>query len=457
MTHSTTLVGNLAPEFDLPCTVVPGTDRHRAALANYRGRWVGLIFYPRDFSLVCPTELSGLGVRYDEFQRQGCDLIGVSCDAIETHEQWVQTPRSQGGLEGLPFPLASDLDGAVSRAYGVFLDLQHVALRGLFLVDPNGVLQYQVVHNLSVGRRTDEILRVLTALQTGGLCAGNWDTNDPTLDPTRVIGPGSMISHYRIEAPVGSGTYATVFRARDLTLQRSVALKVLKPDARIPPATMLAEARSAAALNHPNICMVFGVDDSEGVPMIAMEFLRGRPLNKRLERQGALGPSQAGQIARQIASGMSAAHTQGVVHGDLKPENVMVDDDGLVKILDFGLARRDSRSRDPDETAVYGVAESDEGIFGTPSYMSPEQTRGEPASEASDVFSLGVILYEMLAGQRAFPGENILQVLNRIRAVDSDRLARDWPRPHNEILQRSLVADPARRTISMKEIFEFYV
>jgi alkyl hydroperoxide reductase subunit AhpC len=447
-------VGSLAPDFDLPCTLVPRTQRRRVALADYRGRWLALVFYPRDFSLVCPTELTGMGARVADFQLQACELLGISCDPIEVHEQWVETPRSRGGVQGLGFPLASDEDGSVARAYGVYIEPQNVALRGLFLIDPNGVLQYQVVHNLSVGRRTDVVLRVLTALQSGGLCAGDWNPGDPTLDPTQVLGPGSMISHYRIEAQVGAGTFATVFRARDMLLQRSVALKVLKPGAPIAPATVLAEARSAASLSHPNVCTVFGVDDSEGVPMIAMEYLRGRPLNRLMEREGAMCPPRAVEIARQVASGMAAAHAQGVVHGDLKPENVMVSDDGLAKILDFGLARREHRPKDLEETVVFGVAETEHGVFGTPSYMSPEQAQGDHATPASDVFSLSVILFEMLAGKRAFPGENVLQVLNRIRAVEPERFASQVDEPFASILCRGLVADPAARLLRMREIVD---
>src|SRR5262249_47778221 len=238
---------------------------------------------------------------------QGCELLGISCDSLATHEQWVSTPRERGGLAGLTFPLASDEDGSVARAYGVFLEWQRLAARGLFVIDPNGVLPYSAVHNLSVGRRPDDVLRVIAALQTGGLCASTWDPGDPTLDPTSVLGPGSMISHYRIEAAVGEGTFATVFRAGDLTLARSVPLKVLKPGTPMISSTALAEARAAAALSHPNVCTVFSVDDGEGVPIIAMEFVAGRPLS-RILKAGALPAQRAAAVARQVASGMAAAH-----------------------------------------------------------------------------------------------------------------------------------------------------
>ena len=123
-----------------------------------------------------------------------------STDAVATHERWVATPKAQGGLGELHFPLASDEDGSVCEAYGVYVPRQHVALRGLFIIDPNGVLQYQVVHNLSVGRRAEEVLRVLDGLQTGGLCPSDWDATAPTLDPNRTLGPNSVVGQYRLEA-----------------------------------------------------------------------------------------------------------------------------------------------------------------------------------------------------------------------------------------------------------------
>ena len=155
-----------------------------------------------------------------------------------------------------------------------------MALRGLFIIDPNGVLQYQVVHNLSVGRRSEEVLRVLDGLQTGGLCPENWARDETTLDPTRVLGPNSVVGQYRIEAQIGSGTFGVVFRARDLTLERSVALKIFRSGGNSAPRRLLEEARTAAALNHPNVCTVFAVDDSDGVSMIVMEHIDGQPLTQ---------------------------------------------------------------------------------------------------------------------------------------------------------------------------------
>jgi eukaryotic-like serine/threonine-protein kinase len=451
MESQTAKVGKRAPEFDLPCTRGTGTGR-RVRLADYRDRWLILVFYPRDFSLVCPTELTALSGRAEEFDRRGCDLLGISTDSIKSHERWIATPRAQGGLGEIHFPLASDRDGCVARAYDVYLDAQHVALRGLFIIDPNGVLQYQAVHNLSVGRRSDEVVRVLTALQSGGMCPEDWCTDCEPLDPTRALVPGNMLGHYRIEAEVGQGSFAAVYRAHDTLLDRPVALKVFKAGSPSPPLAILAEARAAAALNHTNVCTIFAVDDSEGVPVIAMEYVDGQPLSVLLE-DGALAPARAADLGRQIALGMAAAHALGVVHGDLKPSNLLVTRGGVVKITDFGLSRRAAPPRTSDETQVW-VAAEDGRIAGTPGYMSPEQSRGEPVTPNTDVFSLGAVLYEMLTGKQAFDGDNVLQVLDQIRNVDADAYAAEVPEPFRAILRQSFVRDARERGITMERIAE---
>lgn len=449
-----TLIGNPAPAFDLACTRATEPARDRVALGDYRGRWLILVFYPRDFSMVCPTELVGLSQRFEEFGDHGCELLGISGDSVESHERWIATPRAQGGLGGLNFPLASDPDGSASRSYGVFHEGKGVAMRGLFIIDPDGIVQYQVVHNLSVGRRSQEVLRVLQALQSGGLCREDWMADDPALDPYAAIRPGRYFSRYHIEDEVGSGTFARVYRARDLQLDRPVALKVFKPECPVTPSVALAEARAAAALNHPNVCTIYTVDDTAGVPIIAMEYIPGRSIGQLAG--GDLAHESLLALARQLAAGMAAAHGAGIVHGDLKPENVMVADDGLVKILDFGLARR-LRGKPPavsDDTAELGLAEMGQGIFGTPRYLAPEQVRGEPASQASDVFSLGVILYELATGRTAFPGPNLLQVLDQIRSVEPGALADRVTGPLAALLRSVLIPDPARRTITMREVAE---
>jgi alkyl hydroperoxide reductase subunit AhpC len=450
-----TLIGNPAPAFEMPCTRYPDPSRTSVTLGDYRGRWLLLLFYPRDFSLICPTELIGLSQRFEEFEKQQCDILGVSCDPVDSHERWMATPVTRGGLGGLNFPLASDLDGSVSQAYRVYQEQQQIAVRGLYLIDPEGLVQYQVVHSLSVGRRSQEVLRVLSALQSGGLCREDWMPDQAHLDPYAAMRPGHFFSHYLVESQIGSGTFARVYLARDLQLDRPVALKVFKPDCPVTPSTALAEARAVAALNHPNVCTIYAVDDTAGVPIIAMEYVAGRPLSN-LPRDRSLTLNDLLSIGRQTAAGMAVAHEAGIVHGDLKPENVMVSDDGMVKILDFGLARRLRRLRPVhlDDTSDLGVAESGQGMFGTPRYLAPEQTRGEPASFASDVFSFGVMLYELCTGKTAFPAPHLLQVLEQIRLVDPAGMVADAAEPFRSLIFPMLQPDPLSRTLTMRQIVD---
>jgi len=379
-------------------------------------------------------------------------VLGVSTDSVATHERWIDTSPDQGGLGGLNFPLAADEDGAACRAYGVYLERQHVALRGLFLIDPNGVLQYQVVHSLTVGRNTEEVLRVLEGLQMGGLCPGERQRGEPPLDLSRELGPNRVLGPYQIEAELGGGSFGTVFRARDLTLDREVALKVLRPGSPIPAAALLAEARAAAALNHPNVCAIHAVDSSLGAPMIVMEYVAGRPLSGFLMK-GPLARQQAAGLCRQVALGMAAAHAQGVVHGDLKPANILVTPDGTVKIVDFGMARRSTSSAQAEKTVLWDPGPAG-GISGTPAYMAPEQARGEPATPASDVFSLGLMLYELVTGRRARAEGYLLELLHRIEGEDLTRHLAGTPEPFADVLRQALAVAPAQRRITMTQIAE---
>jgi serine/threonine protein kinase len=382
-----------------------------------------------------------------EFQNRQCDVLGINTYPIVVHERWLQLPAAQGGLGGLNFPLASDENGQVCQLYGVYSS-QKLALRGLFLIDPNNVLQYAVVHGLTVGRSTDEVLRVLDALQTGGLCPSEWERGDATLDPGRTLGPDSVIGQYRIEALVGSGAFGTVFRAWDLMLERRVALKVLSASRAAALGNILAEARAAAGLNHPNVCTVHAVERSS-VPMVVMEYVEGEPLQKSLET-GALAARTAAALGTQIALGMASAHSQGVVHGDLKPANIMVTSDGRAKITDFGLARRVATSG-----TAFKEEENEEtraGLTGTPRYMAPEQVRGEPATPASDVFALGLMLYEMSTGRSAIQGRNLVDTLRRIEQLDADRCAAEVSEPFAKVVASALARDPRGRRITMIEI-----
>jgi len=174
-------VGHVAPKFDMPSTKNIEKLNENVKSDDYAGRWTVLLFYPLDFTFVCPTELTAFSDCYDDFQGIGADIIGVSTDSVYSHRAWIKTPRNEGGVADLKYPLASDLTKEVSRAYGVLIEDKGIALRGLFIIDPEGILRYGVVHDLNIGRSADETLRVIQALQTGGLCQANWRPGQDTI------------------------------------------------------------------------------------------------------------------------------------------------------------------------------------------------------------------------------------------------------------------------------------
>ena len=174
-------VGQAAPVFDMPSTKNVEKLNENVKLSDYRGKWLVLLFYPLDFTFVCPTELTTFSDRYEDFLGIGADVIGVSTDSVHSHRAWLKTPRDKSGVEGLKYPLASDITKQVARDYGVLIEEKGIALRGLFVIDPEGVLRYAVVHDLNVGRSAEETLRVIQALQTGGLCQAEWRPGQETL------------------------------------------------------------------------------------------------------------------------------------------------------------------------------------------------------------------------------------------------------------------------------------
>ncbi|MFL6211976.1 MAG: peroxiredoxin [Pyrinomonadaceae bacterium] len=180
-TTETAKVGQPAPDFDMASTKNVEKLNENVKLSDYKGKWLVLLFYPLDFTFVCPTELTTFSDRYEDFEGIGAEVIGVSTDSVFSHRAWLQTARDKGGVEGLRYPLASDQTKDVSRAYGVLIENQGIALRGLFVIDPEGTLRYAVVHDLNVGRSAEETLRVIQALQTGGLCQADWKPGQKTL------------------------------------------------------------------------------------------------------------------------------------------------------------------------------------------------------------------------------------------------------------------------------------
>jgi len=174
-------VGKPAPDFTMPSTKNMETLAEPVKLSDYKGKWLILLFYPLDFTFVCPTELTAFSDRLDELNGVGAEVIGISTDSVHSHRAWIKTPRDKNGIEGLRYPLASDVGGKLARAYNILVEEANIALRGLYIINPDGVLQYAVVHDLNIGRSVDETLRVLQGLQTGGLCSADWKPGDSNL------------------------------------------------------------------------------------------------------------------------------------------------------------------------------------------------------------------------------------------------------------------------------------
>jgi len=175
------LVGRQAPNFTMETALGDGSDFGTASLSDYKGKWLVFFFYPLDFTFVCPTEITALSLAADQFKALNTEILGVSIDSKHTHKAWITTPVESNGLGQLNFPLASDITKSVAADYGVLIEEEGIALRGLFIIDPEGEIKYQVVNHNDVGRSVDETLRVLQALQSGGLCPINWKPGQANL------------------------------------------------------------------------------------------------------------------------------------------------------------------------------------------------------------------------------------------------------------------------------------
>jgi len=216
---------------------------------------------------------------------------------------------------------------------------------------------------------------------------------------------GTRLGPYEIVAPIGAGGMGEVYRAHDDRLERDVALKVLPPDSvgdteRLE--RFVREARVLAALSHPHIVTIYSTEEADGIPFLTMELVQGRPLTE-LMASGGLALSRLYELAVPLADAIAAAHDKQVTHRDLKPANIMVSSDGRLKVLDFGLAAIHAPA-DADQTQMALTQQG--AVLGTLPYMSPEQVEGKAVDHRSDIFSLGVILYEMATGQRPFAGES---------------------------------------------------
>lgn len=261
------------------------------------------------------------------------------------------------------------------------------------------------------------------------------------------VSPGMMVYHYRIVDKIGSGGMGDVFGAEDTKLGRRVALKFLSSqiaDDSSLRARFTREVQAVAALNHPNIVHVYEVSDYQGRPFFVMEYVEGQSL-KEVIRAGTIGFDEVLRIAIGICEGLEAAHNVGIVHRDIKPANIVLDRSNRVKILDFGLAKR---ATDPDLTIVGST-------LGTVSYMSPEQVQGRESDRRSDIFSLGIVLYEMITGRLPFKGAFDAATLTAIVTQEHEPLARhrpDTPPDLQPIMDRLLAKDINSRFQSLSEL-----
>ena len=275
------------------------------------------------------------------------------------------------------------------------------------------------------------------------LLAENGDSLDsPAIDLLNAaaeFAPGDTVGHYCIQAKIGEGGMGVVYKASDSRLGRSVALKFVKTEfAR----RSQREARAVAALNHTNICTLHDV----GPNYLVMELVEGHTLAERMA-EGGIPVPEAIDIARQIADALEAAHEKGIVHRDLKPANIKLTNEGQVKVLDFGLAKEQVLRRGVDSLAAT-VSQTGAGmILGTPAYMSPEQAAGKPVDKRADIWSFGVVLWEMLSARRLFEGGTLTQTLADVlrEPIDFGKLPKETPGAIRELLRRCLDRDARKR------------
>lgn len=265
---------------------------------------------------------------------------------------------------------------------------------------------------------------------------------------------GQRLAHYEITANLGEGAMGEVWRATDTKLNRDVAIKVLPSEMAADPERLERferEAQAIAALNHPSIVTIYSVEQAEGLPLLTMELVAGKTLDQHIPSDG-LPLTQLFDLAIPIADALASAHEKGIIHRDLKPANVMVTEAGRVKVLDFGLAKLADTRFGEEETALMTQAGM---LLGTVPYMSPEQAQAKPVDHRSDVFSLGIILYEMATGLRPFQGDNpasVISALLKDRPPSVTDLKAELPNHLGRIVRRCLEKTPQRRFQSAREV-----
>src|SRR5437588_1974034 len=272
-----------------------------------------------------------------------------------------------------------------------------------------------------------------------------------------VIPAGTVLGHYKIISQLGFGAMGQVYLAQDLNLRRSVALKILTLDPATSPQgqrRFIQEARTASALKHPNIAHIYEISEADELSFIAMEYIEGVTLREH----GNVALSEALDIAEQVASALVAAHAMGVVHRDLKPENIMLSHDGYVKVLDFGLAKtvtRDQMKSNPEGSTASTVFTDPGSVVGTVTYMAPEQARGLNVDQRSDIWSLGVVMYEMIAARTPFQGETVSDIISNILNREPQpmaRFARNVPESVEWLIMKALNKDREGRHQTAREL-----
>ena len=268
------------------------------------------------------------------------------------------------------------------------------------------------------------------------------------------LAANTAIKQYRILAPIGKGGMGEVYLAQDTTLDRKVALKILPSefaDDRDRMDRFVREAKSASALNHPNIITIYEIGESNGTHFIATEFIDGKTLTE-LARAQALEYRFVLDVAIQVVSALDDAHSTGIVHRDIKPDNVMVRSNGLAKLLDFGIAKLSAPTDSSDETTTALLSQTHAGmLIGTPQFMSPEQARGLPVDHQTDIFSLGVVMHHMLSGQSPFAGDTVSDALAAVLTREPRRLT-EVPAGLADIVSKTLQKDTRHRYRSAKDL-----
>ncbi len=269
-----------------------------------------------------------------------------------------------------------------------------------------------------------------------------------------LVAPGTLIEHYRVVSPLGQGGMGAVYLADDTRLGRRVALKVLPPEFAADPDRMhrfVQEAKLASALTHPNVATIFEIGRQDQLWFLAMEYVEGRPLAERI-REGPLKISDLVQIGMQVADALDDAHSKAIIHRDIKPANLMITPRGHVKVLDFGLAKLQTAPKTSQETQLLTNAGL---VVGTVEYMSPEQALGREVDYRTDIFSLGVVLYEMATGRLPFSGSTPSETMARILQAQPDAIARfnyEVPEGLERVVRKCLEKDRERRYQSAREL-----